>query len=165
MELCEETIEREGDHGKCAKLKNSFYGTKPAAQKWQQTVRRLMTRLNFRTGKSPRVVLYHKARYLRCLVHGDDFVASGPLSELIQLRNQIENELEVATTIMGEDASLAKDIKILGRRRVWPPGVGISYGADPRRARVLIKDTGAEHTAPLRTPIVKERSGDTRGYG
>lgn len=62
----------------------------------------------------------------------------------------------MTTTIMGDDVSLAKEVKILGRRLAWHRGVGISYEADPKHAAVIVRDIGAEGMPPLRTPIVKE---------
>lgn len=40
-----------------------------------------------------------------------------------------------ATAIMGSDDSLAKEVNILGRRRVWHRDLGASYPADPPSVR------------------------------
>lgn len=61
-------------------------------------------------------------------------------------------ELEITTTTTGNDKSLAKEVKILGRRLVWHPDVGITYGADPKHAEIIVRDTwGVNPSAPQDT--------------
>lgn len=56
--LFEEAVEHEDSREKCAKLKNSMYGTKAAAQNWQHRAPHIMARLNFRTGAYSPVVFF-----------------------------------------------------------------------------------------------------------
>lgn len=78
------------------------------------------------------------------------------MPEFTRLRNQVEMELEITTTLIGNNDSLQKEVKILGRCLVWHRDIGVSYEADPRHAEVIVRDTGAESMSALRTPILRE---------
>ena len=54
-------------------LVKCLYGTRDAAQGWEDTYSSAMKALGFRRGKSNPCVFHHPERDVRCVVHGDDF--------------------------------------------------------------------------------------------
>ena len=162
VELCEEAIECEEDRGKCARLKMSMYGTKAAAQNWQREVQNTMRSLGFKMGKSSSVVFYHPKKDIKTLVHGDDFVSSGRPEDLAWLRTQMETKYEITTTVLGPHDGMKREVKVLNRMLRWHEQ-GISYEADERHAREIIKQTGADRLPPLKVPISKEDNAETDG--
>ena len=55
----------------------SLYGTRDAAANFQAEVRKFMLSQGFRQAPYSPSIFWHPARYLRTLVHGDDFMTSG----------------------------------------------------------------------------------------
>ena len=68
--------------GGYAQLVRSLYGTRDAPALWEAYAASQLTALGFQRGRSNACVYYHRRRGLRCLVHGDDFVATGPHERL-----------------------------------------------------------------------------------
>ena len=58
-------------------LQKSFYGTRDAAANFQEEVRKFMQDHNFVVGKFNSSTYYHRAKNLRVVVHGDDFMSCG----------------------------------------------------------------------------------------
>lgn len=63
VELCEGAVEFEEDREKSAKLTESLYGAKEAAQHWRRKVGEF--RVGFRTGRPSPIVLFGKERARR----------------------------------------------------------------------------------------------------
>ena len=69
--------------GMCARLDRHMYGTRGAADGWQQEYSSTMVKvLKFRQGLATPCAFYHPSRQLVCCVHGDDFTTSGPKHQL-----------------------------------------------------------------------------------
>lgn len=107
VDIREEAIESEAGRNACANFKTSMYGTKA------YMVRNTMTKSGFRAVRSSPTVFFQKARDLRSMVHGGNFVVVGPLEQFTRLRNQVEGELEITAMIILNDNKLAE------RRRPW----------------------------------------------
>ena len=153
VELCEEAIKTEEDRGKCAKLLMSMYGTKAAGQNWQRQVQETMRSFGFKQGRASPVVFWHPTRRIKTLVHGDDFFSSGSPKDLMWMKQKLEERYEIKSKIIGEDPALGKELRMLHRKIVWHPGVGVSYEADEKHARTIIEETGAQKMKPVLTPI------------
>ena len=67
----------EGDklEGRCGLLLKSMYGTRDAANIWQQDYPELLLQHGFSRNAAWSSVFYNKEMDIRLLVHGDDFVA------------------------------------------------------------------------------------------
>lgn len=89
------------------------------------------------TNSSP-VVLFHLGRGLRCVVQRDGVVVAVRLAELVGLLNQIEVELELTATIIGEGNNLAKEVQIQSHGLAWHKQEGIAYQIDPRRTEAIV---------------------------
>ena len=120
-------------------------GPRPPLKIGKRKVQETVAALSFSIGKASSVVFCHPQRSLKCLVHGDDFVVSGEPVDLVWMRNELESELEINITILGDGPGMSKEVKILNRKLWWHDGVGISYEAEPRRAEAIIHETGASN--------------------
>ena len=151
----------------CAKLRMSMYGTKAAAQNWQQKVQETMATLGFSFCEASTVLFCLPQRSLKCLVHGDDFVVSGEPIDLVWMRNELESKLEIITTLLGDEPGMSKEVKILNRKLCWHNGVGIFYEADRKHAEAIVRETGASNLTSFKNPHVQREQGrsarQTRG--
>ena len=123
---------------------------------WQKKVQETMATLGFSIGKASPVLFCHPQRSLKCLVHGDDFVVSGEPVDLVWMRNELESQLEINTTILGDEPGMSKEVKILYRKLCWHDGAGISFEADKKHA------TGASNLTSLKIPMSKENKEEVR---
>ena len=78
----------------------------------------VMVELGFEYSRTAACVYVHRARCLRVVAHVDDFVVTGPKSELVELRRQLEVGYEVDGDILGLEADEKRQGKFLGRRVV-----------------------------------------------
>ena len=85
-------------------LPKSLYGTRDASANFQEEVRKVMSAAGFRRNRYNPSAYYHAQRQLRTMVHGDDFVTSGPRSQLRWLKGILEARFEVSTTVVGTRA-------------------------------------------------------------
>ncbi len=77
-------------HGSmCGELRRHMYGTRMAADGWQEEYSTLLIRLGFRQGASCPNVFRHEDKMIACSVHGDDFTSSGPKPSLDWLEHSI----------------------------------------------------------------------------
>ena len=73
----------DADHGSmCGQLLRHMYGTRGAADGWQEECSTMLVRLGFRQGNACPKLFFHQARGVVFSVHGDDFTASGPKPQL-----------------------------------------------------------------------------------
>ena len=56
------------------------------------------------------------------------------------MRNELESELEINTTILGDEPGTSKEVKILNRKLCWHDGVGTSHEADQKHVEAIILD-------------------------
>ena len=60
----------------------------------------------------------HPVRGLRIVAHVDDFLVTGPKSELVEIHRQLQVGYEVDGDILGFEADEKREGKFLGRRIV-----------------------------------------------
>ena len=72
-----ELPQEDWEEGKCAKLIKAMYGTRDAAQNWEQTYRKAHEEWGFQVGKASQRVMHHPQRGIRLVLHGDDFTVLG----------------------------------------------------------------------------------------
>ena len=69
-----------------------MYGTKKAADRWHcEYAGQLVKTLGFEVGDASACVFFHKARDLRCSVHGDDLSTVGEKRDLERFRRELGN--------------------------------------------------------------------------
>jgi hypothetical protein len=143
--------------GKCGRLLRWMYGTRKAASKWEDFYSGVLIKLGFIKGKASPCTFFHKARNLRCVVHGDDFTTLGADDDLDYFENRIKEFFEVK--IRGRLGGGSKDmteIRILNRIARRTPH-GYEWEADPRHAELIIQQMGLTAASSLSTPGNKDR--------
>ena len=134
----------------------SLYGTRDAAQNWQNTVERNLKKIGFKQGSASGSVYYHGGRNISTLVHGDDYVSVGAEADLEWLRVELENDYDIKTTIVGRRRGLEKEVRVLNRIIRWTEE-GWEYEADQRHGEIIVGETCAEDVKPVMTPIAESK--------
>ena len=139
----------------CGRLLRHMYGTRPAADGWQEEYSTMLVDLGFRQGKASPNVFYHPERNVATSVHGDDFTSEGPCDALDWLETAIAERYEITVEPrLGPGPNDAKEGRVLNRIIRWCED-RIEYEADPRQAERLISECGPEGAKPVATPSVK----------
>ena len=142
----------------CGKLLKHMYGTRMAADGWQEEYSTTLIEFGFVQGLANPNVFYHPLRGIYCSVHGDDFTSSGPKPQLDWMENAIAEKYEISIAPrMGPGMQDAKEGKILNRIIHWTPE-GIEMEADPRQVETLIEECGLDGAKPVSTPGTKSGS-------
>ena len=81
----------------CARLLRHMYGTRAAADGWQEEYSTLLVSLGFRQGEAVPNVFYHAAKQIVTSVHGDDFTSAGPADALDWMEESIAEAYEITT--------------------------------------------------------------------
>ena len=142
--------------GMCGCLNKAMYGTRDAAQNWENEYIDFITSIGFIKGLSTPCVFYHKERNIRVVVHGDDFTVLAYNEGVMWFRQEIQKRYEVKLRgCIGSDKKDLKEMSILNRVIEWT-SEGIIYEADQRHADIIIRDLGLEQSNPVVTPGEKK---------
>jgi hypothetical protein len=143
--------------GRVARLRRWLYGLRPAARAWEEDYAAKLVSAGFRRGISAPTAFWHPLIDVSIVVHGDDFTALGPETELRALESQMKSWCEAKTRgMLGPDPGDDKEIKILNRKVVWGDRV-ITYEADGRNVESILKSMGLDaESKGLDAPIVVE---------
>ena len=82
-------------------LRKAMYGTRDAPAAWSRLVRAMLAELGFAPCMSCACVLFHSGRGITVVSHVDDFLCSGPASQLRWLRSMLKDKYEVGGEILG----------------------------------------------------------------
>ena len=128
-----------GSQSMLGKLSLCLYGTRDAATTWQETLSKHLEQICYVRGAGHSCVSYHRARGLKTLVHGDDYVTSCPLTQLRCLKKQLEKQYACKSQELfpGHDGSLSEG-KVLNRV-IRFTGRGREFEADQRHAELLLE--------------------------
>ena len=136
----------------CGLLNKSMYGTRDAAQNWEDCYGEAMEKLEFRAGKALMCVVYHAQRDTRVVVHGDDFTALGSDEDVKWFVDELSKVFELKLKgIIGPGDNDQKQMRVLNRVITWDSR-GITYEADQRHAEIIIKTLGLEDSKQVATP-------------
>jgi len=128
--------------GMCGLLKKHMYGTRAAADGWQQEYSGFMKSIGFAQGEACPCLFVHKARGIASSVHGDDFTTTGPKVELDWFEKQLESKYELRKGgRLGPGNEDSKEFLVLNRAIRWTEK-GLEYEADPRQAERLLENLG-----------------------
>ena len=130
--------------GMCGLLKKHMYGTRAAADGWQQEYSGFLKSIGFVQGTASPCVFVHTLKNVATSVHGDDFTSVGPKDALDWLEVSLEAKYELRKGgRLGPGDSDAKEITVLNRVIRWTD-TGIEYEADPRQAERLLDGLGLD---------------------
>ena len=154
-----ELPDEDSAEGKCGRLLKSMYGTRDAAQNWEEHYSMVHKDIGFEQGRASSCVFRHKQRDIIVVIHGDDFTALGHEKDLDWYREQIQNKM--STKVKGRLGPADKDLKtmrVLNRVVEWQEH-NIRYEADQRHAEIICKELGLNKGSKgVVTPGVKASS-------
>ena len=127
-----------GDEEMIGRMRICFYGTRDAALNWQNVVSDQLVSIGFQRGIAFPCVLFHPAKGLTTLVHGDDYASSGKPQHLKWLKKELSKTFEIKTTVVGKGKDDASESKILNRIVRRTSG-GWELEADLRHAELIIE--------------------------
>ncbi len=142
---------QEGDKDKCGLLRVSLYGTRDAAQNWEEEVGRALKEFGLSQGRSTPCAYRHDKKNLPVAVHGDDIFFTGTRANVEWLMGRIKSRYEIRGQVIGEAKGLAKELNIFNRSARWTAH-GIEIEAEPRHAKEVIQALGLEGSNPVATP-------------
>ncbi len=125
--------------GVVGELQKCMYGTRDAAQGWEQTYRDALEYLGFVRGRASPCIFVHSKRDIHLTVHGDDFFAAGLPADLSWFERALLARFE--GKVKGRLAHANDELRILNRvaRRTHE---GYEWEADQRHAGMLICGEG-----------------------
>ncbi len=139
----------------CARLLRHMYGTRAAADGWQEEYSTRLVDLGFVQGSASPNVFRHHERQITTSVHGDDFTSSGPANQLDWLETALAEHYELTIAPrLGPGPGDAKEGRVLNRVIRWRE-TSIEYECDPRQVERLIAECGLDGAKPVATPGVK----------
>ena len=141
----------------CGLLRRHMYGTRRAAEGWQDEYSATLIAAGFTQGKASACVFVHPVRGIAVSVHGDDFTATGPKSELDRFEQVMRQHYELTVGgRLGPGPADDKEATILNRVVRWSDE-GIQYEADPRQVERLLDEMelAADGVKGVVTPSVK----------
>jgi hypothetical protein len=140
----------------CALLRRHMYGTRPAADGWQEEYSSTLVReMGFVQGTASPNLFRHEARGIVTSVHGDDFTSAGPKDALDWFEAELQRHYEITIQPrLGPGPQDAKEVRVLNRVIRWC-GSHLEYEADPRQVEKLILECGLEGCKPTATPGVR----------
>ena len=115
-----------------------------------------LERLGFKRSLGCQNAFYHKARAIRLIVHGDDFLTGGPEKEVLKLKEQMSNKYEAKHQVLGPGKDHLKEMKVLNREIVWHKNK-ITMESDRKHVKAVIEELGLQHANTVNTPGVKDR--------
>ena len=116
-----------------------MYGTRRAADGWQQEYAGALISLGFTQGVASPCLFFHKERQLATSVHGDDFTTSGEKRHLDWFEDALETKYELKRGgRLGPGAKDKKEITVLNRVLRYT-SLGLEYEADPRQCEKLLE--------------------------
>ena len=160
IEIPPEDIETEEDKDKVGLLVRAMYGTRAAAQEWQDEFTQTLKEDGFIVGKSSPCLFWDDRRDIKVFVHGDDFLCSGSRKALEELRCTLGAKYKIKSEMIGEDMDLKKEMKVLNRTIKWVDNWGVTCEADARHAEIIIDQTGANDKTSLKSPWAKDDNSD-----
>ena len=121
-----------------------MYGTRAAADGWQQQYAGFMRSIAFRQGEASPCVFMNVKRGLAASVHGDDFTTTGPKCEIDWFEDMLEAKYELKKGgRLGPGPDDVKELTVLNRVIRWTDD-GIEYEADPGTCERLLEGLGLD---------------------
>jgi hypothetical protein len=126
--------------GMCALLRRHMYGTRRAADGWQDEYSTRLREAGFTQGMASPCVFFHPTRRVAVSVHGDDFTATGSKRDLDWFEQTLKSHYELTVGgRLGPGPSDDKEARVLNRVIRWTAN-GLEYEADPRQVERLLEE-------------------------
>ncbi len=139
----------------CAQTLRHMYGTRPAADGWQEEYSTFLVSIGFRQGDACPNAFRHPEKGIAMSVHGDGVTSCGPANALGWLEQSIGEKYEYdKQPRLGPGPGDAKEGRVLNRVVRWCED-RIEYEADPRQVERLISECGLTGANSVATPGVK----------
>ena len=153
-----------GDEHMCGLLRYSLYGTRDAAQNWEEELASTLSGLGLTRGSACPCVWRGRIKEedIVATVHGDDITIGGQRSAVEFLVKMISKKYEIKKQVLGGDPDLEKSGRILNRVIEWDRD-GITIEADQRRVREIMKFLELERANHSATPCAVERRDESKG--
>lgn len=90
-----------GEEQMCGRLNYSMYGTRRAATNWQAHHTKVLVQNGFTVGLANCVTFHTAQKEIYCMVHGDDFVTTGPAESLDWFKGVLTKAFEIKTERIG----------------------------------------------------------------
>ena len=144
--------------GGVARLRRWLYGMRPAARAWEEHYAKKLVEAGFRRGVSAPTAFWHPVGDISLVVHGDDFTALGPETELRRFEKQMRSWYDVKVRgVLGPGPGDHREITILNRQLAWTDSGMITYEADPKNIESIVKAMGLQSDSKgIGAPIVAE---------
>ena len=139
-----------------------MYGTRDAAQAWQEEYEETLKEFKLNQGLASPCHFSRQQTGTNVLVHGDDFVVLARRGEASVVRKGMEKKYSVEVQMIGPRHDDPKEMKVLNRTVRWTRE-GISYEADEKHAEKLIKSCGVVEGATAVTPGVLDTHAKDEG--
>ena len=141
---------RAGDPNLCGRLNQSLYGTRDAGYNWHCAYSKFLRSLGFEQGVANPCHFIDRKSTLKCVVHGDDFLISGSLTALEDLKKKFANQWDCKTEIIGNEKGLKKSARFLNRVITYNDA-GIDFEGDQRLIEALVDDLKLQggNTSPI----------------
>ena len=124
----------------CGLFRYSLYGTRDAAQNWEEVLATTLSSLTLTRGSACSCVWrgHTKGEHIVATVHGDDITIGGERSAVEFFVSMISKKYEIKKQVIGEDPDLEKSGRILIRVIEWNRD-GITIEADQRHVSEMLK--------------------------
>jgi len=132
-----------------------MYGTKDAAQNWQETYSGHLKENEFEQRKANPCVFKNINRNIITVVHGDDYISVARRKDIWWLKEKLENRFDMKTTIVGNGSGEKQSVKVLNRI-ITKCQEGYHYEADPKHVPIVVRELGIEGAKSAATPAVRE---------
>ena len=129
-----------GDEHMCALLRYSLYGTRDAAQNWEEELAWTPSILGLARGSACPCVWRGriKGEDVVATVHGDDITIGGQRTAEESLIKMLSKKYEIRKQVLGGDPDLEKSWRIVNRVIDWDRD-GITVEADQRHVKEKMK--------------------------
>ena len=106
--------------GTCGLLRRHMYGTRRAAEGWQDEYSAALISEGFTQGRASACVFSHSSRGISVSVHGDHFAATGPRDQLDWFETRLKSHCELTVGgRLGPGPTEDKEARVLNRIIRW----------------------------------------------
>ena len=103
------------DKGKCGRLRVSMYRTRDAVLNWAKEYAETLRAAGFEQGASNPCLFRNDKLKVSIMVHGDDFVAVGPLKNLDTTKEVLENKYKIKVGVLGRRNGQQEEVRIINK--------------------------------------------------
>ena len=142
--------------GRCARLQYNLYGTRAAAQAWEEHYSGKLVDAGIRPGRTCPCIFCHDDKAVLVVVHGDDFHILGREADLDWTKGILLQNYELTHRArLGFESGDDKSARVLNRI-VTMEDEQIIIEADQRHVEIVVRELGLDEAKGVRTPGIKD---------